>query len=328
MSRLLVRVIAVVAAAVAVLSWRALARAGATIGWLAGSVLRIRRAAVEAAMARAHVADPRREAGAMYAGLGAGVMELLWLAGSRRERRDEALRTHVVFDDALDVALRAACARGPVVLAASHTGNWELVAYGAAKVFASYDRRLAVVVKEQSVGAFHAFCMKLREACGLTLLAPRGAMAEAKRRLATGHIVAMPIDQVPDRARHGVGVAFLGAPAHADRAPAALARAAGATLIVTAGSRDGRTQRIHLLAELTAESQHAAPASAWIADATREANAALEAFVRERPSAWLWLHRRWRAPLEGARAGRGGRRGRRGRQDGRAGSLVATGHPG
>ena len=325
------RLLRVLASAAALLSWGALARAGAAIGWLAGSVLRIRRAAVEAAMRRAQIARPEREARAMYTHLGAGVMELLWLAGSSRERRDRALREHVVFDDDLDATLRAACARGPVVLAASHTGNWELVAYGAAKVFAGYDRRLAVVVKEQSVGAVHAFCMNLREACGLRLLAPIGAMTEARRSLATGHIVAMPVDQVPDRARHGVGVSFLGAPAHADRAPAALARAAGATLVVTAGSRDGRTQRIHLLAELTAASQVEMPAAEWIAGATRAASAALEAFVRQRPSAWLWLHRRWRAPLE---VGGTSRAARAGQGQGLAGagrgseSLVTTGHPG
>lgn len=312
------RLLRVLAFATALLPWGALARAGAVIGWLAGSLLRIRRAAVVAAMTRAQIVDPQRAARSMYASLGAGVMELLWLTGSSPEQRAEAVRAHVVLDDELVVAVRAACARGPVVLAASHTSNWELVAFGAARALAVEHRRLAVVVKPQSVGAFNAFCTHLREACGLTLLAPRGAMLAAKRALEADHVVAMPIDQVPERERHGVGVTFLGAGAHADRGPAALARAARATLIVTAGSREGRTQRIHLLAELDAGSQRDAPAAVWIARATREANRALEAFVRQRPSSWLWLHRRWRAPSAG-----------RARIDGRgAGSLVATGHPG
>ena len=295
---------------------------GAVVGWLAGGVLRIRREAVEAAMTRAGLRDPKREAAAMYGRLGVGLVELLWLAGGSAARRTEALRGEVVFDDDLDLVLRAACARGPVVLAASHTGNWELVAYGAAQILAGRDRRLAVVVKEQSLGAFHAFCMNLRQACGLALLAPNGAMTEARRKLATGHVVAMPIDQVPDRARHGIEVPFLGAPAFADRAPAALARAAGATLIVTAGSREGRTQRVHLLAELAAESQDGATASEWITQATRQASAALDAFVLTHPSSWLWLHRRWRAPLE-----IGAPRRRTGAGAG-TGSLVATRQPG
>jgi KDO2-lipid IV(A) lauroyltransferase len=311
-----------VARAVALLSWGALARAGVVLGWLAGSVLRIRRAAVRAAMARAGVADPKREARAMYAGLGAGLLELFWLAGAPPERRDEALRTQVVLDDDLDVALFEAAQRGPVVLAASHTANWELLAYGTALLLARRGQRLAVVVKRQSVGAFDAFCTSLRRACRLELIEPSGAFDAAKRRLAAGDVVAMPIDQVPERRRHGVGVPFLGAAALADRAPAALARATGATLLVVAASREGRMLRGHLLAELPPHARGESPASAWIEHATREATRVLDAFVRAEPSSWLWLHRRWRAPLE-LRAGRRARG-----KSAAAGPLVVTGHPG
>jgi KDO2-lipid IV(A) lauroyltransferase len=326
------RALRLVARAVALLSWGALARAGAALGWLAGSVLRIRRAAVERAMIRAGVADPKRQARAMYAGLGAGVFELFWLAAAAPELRDETLRTHVVLDDDLDVALFEAAQRGPVVLAASHTANWELLAYGAAQVLARRGQKLAVVVKPQSVGAFDAFCTQLRRTCGLELIAPSGAFDEAKRRLAAGAIVAMPIDQVPERKRHGVSVPFLGAAALADRAPAALARATGATLLVVAASRDGRVQRGHLLAELPPHARGESTASAWIEHATREATRVLEAFVRSKPASWLWLHRRWRAPLElGAGRARGTAgepaRGARGKSAA-AGSLVVKGYPG
>lgn len=288
------------------------------LGWVAGSLLRIRRAAVEAAMTRAAVDAPSSAASAMYRGLGEGVFELLWLAGVSAGRRDEALRTHVRLDDDLEVALLGAARRGPVVLAASHTGNWELIAYGAARVLAEHGHRLAVVVKPQSVGAFHAFCMNLRTACGLVLIEPAGAFAAARRSLAAGDVLAMPIDQVPDRRRHGIEVPFLGAAALADRAPAAVARATGATLLVVAASRDGRLQRGHLLAELAPPSRQArreASAADWIEGATRAATRALASFVAGRPSSWLWLHRRWRAPLEL-------------RAPATSTALVVTGHPG
>ena len=307
--------------AVALLPWSALGPCGAFVGWLAGSVLRIRRAAVVAAMQRASVEDADAQARAMYAGLGAGLLELLWLAGARPARRAGVLREHVVLDADLDQALRTACARGPVVLAASHTANWELVAYGAAQTLASRGARLAVVAKPLSVGVFHVFCTNLRTACGLVQLAPEGALGAARRRLAAGDVIAMPIDQVPDRAQHGLSVSFLGAGALADRAPAALARSVGATLLVVGATRDGPTQRAHLLAELPssprvrgqARGSSRAPAT-WIAEATRDSTGALEAFVRLHPSAWLWLHRRWRAPLE--------------RTTARPARLVATRHPG
>ena len=234
----------------------------------------------------------------MYRGLGAGVFELLWLSGKTAEQRDAAIGEHVVLDDDFAVALHEAAERGPVVLAASHTGNWELAAFGAARALAASGRRLAVVVKPQSVGVFHAFCTRLREACGLHLIAPRGAFGAARRSLAAGDVIAMPIDQVPGRARHGVRVPFLGAQALADRAPAAVARATGATLLVVATSRRGRHQRVQLLAELPPHGRGESTASAWITNATREATRALDAFVIADPASWLWLHHRWRAPLE------------------------------
>lgn len=265
-------------------------------------------------MRRAHVAEPRAAAAAMYRSLGAGVFELLWLAGVSPERRAAAIREHVQMDDDLAVALHEARERGPVVLAASHTANWELVAFGAASSLAAEGRRLAVVVKPQSVGTFDAFCTHLREACGLVLIAPAGAFAAAQARLRAGDVVAMPIDQVPDRVSHGVAAPFLGAQAVADRAPLALARKCGATVLVVAASREGRTQRIHLLAELPPHRRGESSANAWITSATREATRALDAFVRAEPASWLWLHRRWRAPLA--------------LREGRPASLVVPAVPG
>jgi KDO2-lipid IV(A) lauroyltransferase len=302
------RVLDLLARAVAHLSWEALARAGAVLGWLAGSVLRIRRSAVESAMRRASVREPRAVAASMYRGLGAGVFELLWLAGVRPAQRDAAIREHVRMDDDLAVALFEACEKGPVLLAASHTANWELAAFGVAQALAAHGRHLAVVVKPQSVGAFHAFCTHLREACGLVLIPPAGAFRAARRSLAAGDVIAMAIDQVPDRVRHGVSVPFLGAQALADRAPAALARKTGATLLVVGTSREGRRQRIQLLAELPPHARGESTADAWITNATRESTRVLDAFVNADPASWLWLHRRWRAPLEVRHQGQAARR--------------------
>lgn len=285
-----------VVAVVTRLPWRALALLGGALGWLAGSLVRIRRRPVVAAMERAGIAHAEREASAMYAGLGTGIFELFWLAGASPERRDRALREHVVLDEELATAILSARERGPLLLAASHTANWELIAYGAAQTLATRGARLAIVAKPISVGAFHAFCTKLRTACGLVLIAPSGALAESRRLLAAGDVVAMPIDQVPDRTQHGVNVSFLGAPALADRAPAALARSLGATVIVVGASRDHGTHRAHLLAEIAPDG----PASSWVPETTREATRLLDAFVTRNPSSWLWLHRRWRAPLERA----------------------------
>ncbi len=104
----------------------------------------------------------------------------------------------------------------------------------------------------------------------------------------------MLIDQVPALEGHGTPVEFLGAQALADRAPAALSASTGAPLVVVAFRRDERGRHvIHVLRVLVPPAR---ARRAWTAQATREASAALEAFVRAYPSEWLWLHRRWRAP--------------------------------
>ena len=105
----------------------------------------------------------------------------------------------------------------------------------------------------------------------------------------------MMIDQVPGSARRAVRVEFLGAPAYVDRAPAVLAAQTGAPLVVAAACR-GAGRGKHELRILGVLEPPTRPMRSWIEDATREATVLLERFVREHPSEWLWLHRRWRTP--------------------------------
>lgn len=104
----------------------------------------------------------------------------------------------------------------------------------------------------------------------------------------------MMIDQVPASCRHAVRVDFLGRGAWSDRAPAALAARSGAPLVVAAFRR--RDDGDHVLHVLSVLWPPVRARRAWIDRATVEATRALERFVREVPSQWLWLHRRWRDP--------------------------------
>jgi KDO2-lipid IV(A) lauroyltransferase len=192
-----------------------------------------------------------------------------------------------VLDDALSA--------GPVVIAASHTGNWETAAFAAARELARKDRHLAIVAKPMSSSAIDRFLVALRSAHGITCIAPRGAIAAARAALARGDVVAMPIDQVPDRDAHALRDRFLGEMAWIDRGPATIAARAGATLLVTATKRSGRDQVVSVLAVVPPPRPHESR-HRWIHAATRTATAALERFVRASPGSWLWLHRRWRAP--------------------------------
>jgi Kdo2-lipid IVA lauroyltransferase/acyltransferase len=271
---------------VGLLPWRALAGLGRRVGWLAGSVLRIRRAHVERAMGVAGIGSPARAAGAMYEALGRSALEFLWLAG-----RDAELSRHVAIDPSSVERWRAAVAGGRgVVIAASHTGNWDLAACAMAR-----EVELLVVTKHLSVASIDGFWQSTRARHGVTLSGAEGALARGREVLRRGGAVAMMIDQAPSSRRYAVAVDFLGRPALADRGPATLAATAGSPMIVAAARRT--KSGTHLLEVLRViEPPPRTLARSWIGQATISAAQALEAFVRAHPDQWLWLHRRWKPP--------------------------------
>jgi Kdo2-lipid IVA lauroyltransferase/acyltransferase len=242
-------------------------------------------------MRTAGVGAPAREAGAMYAALGRSALELLWLAGRGREAA-----SHVTIDTDSAAAWRSALSGGRgVVVAASHTGNWDLAACAIAR-----DVELLVVTKHLSVASLDRFWQVTRARQGVKLTSAQGAIGKAREVLRRGGAAAMMIDQAPSSRRHAVSIDFLGRPALADRAPAALAAAARAPLVVAAARRTTEGAHVLHVLEVIEPPAHASPA--WIAQATVSAACALEGFVRAYPSQWLWLHRRWKQP--GADPGR------------------------
>lgn len=241
---------------------------GATIGWIAGSVLRIRRSQVEAALVRAGIDEPRAVAAAMYRRLGIALVDFV------RARSPSEVDTN---------ELDSALANGPVVVFASHAGNWELAAAGAARHLRAHGRELYVVAKPMHSAFFDRWLSRLRQRLGIRVIAPAGAIASAANVLARGDVVAMPIDQVPEREAHGEWLDFLGAPALVDRAPATVAYRAKATVLVVAGGR--------VLDVIPFR-----PGRDWIAATTRRATEALELHIRQDPASWMWLHRRWKRP--------------------------------
>jgi Kdo2-lipid IVA lauroyltransferase/acyltransferase len=247
--------------------------------------LRIRRAHVVQSMARAGVADPNRAASAMYRALGISAVEFLFLGADRHSNA----RADIEGASRDSLAAARSLGRG-VVIAASHTGNWDLAACAIAK-----QLPLLVVTKRLKIRWIDAFWQNTRARLGVRLCEAAGAMSVARAQLAADGAVAMMIDQVPNKRSHAAEISFLGEPAFVDRAPATLAARSHAPLVVSAARRlkDGS----HQLAVLDVIVPPERAGKAWIEDATLRATKALEKFVIENPSEWLWMHRRWRAPL-------------------------------
>ncbi|MFO0638087.1 MAG: lysophospholipid acyltransferase family protein [Polyangiaceae bacterium] len=244
------------------------------VAFLVYEVLRIRRAHVREAMARAGVGD----AAAFYRELAGRAVELLAVGGGA----DLADRASKLTPGA-EAALRTALAEGPVVVAASHTGNWECAAFALAR-----HVEVSVVAKRQGVSSADRFVMDLRRRHGVSVIAPEGAVRASLEALARGAVVVLPIDQVPHDGASAVTVPFLGAMARVDRAPFVIAKRAGATLLVAA--QEGAN--VHVLRVLS--TRHGARRRGDVERLAAAATEALEAHVRAFPESWLWLHRRWR----------------------------------
>ncbi|MDI1476116.1 lysophospholipid acyltransferase family protein [Polyangium sp. y55x31] len=284
-----------VARLVGLLPYRALRSFGAALGALVGGLVRVRRRHVESAMARAGVPRPRRAAAAMYGSLGAGLFELLWTAGRPKEPLEAKL---VVSPRAADLFARALAQERGVVVATAHTGNWDLSACAAAAWLRDHvgpsgrAPALHVITKRLSWRALDRTWQHLRAERGVLLVDARGATMRVREALARGDVVAMMIDQAPERATGVTQLPFLGAPAWCDLAPILMASRARAPIVVAFGRR--RDDGLH---EFDAVDLIEPEALATRADVERIAariTDALASFVETYPAQWLWLHRRWK----------------------------------
>lgn len=278
----------VAAALVSRLSLGALARLARGLAPL----LRVRREHVRTALARAGL--PEATVAGVYVDLVRGALELLWLSGLARRAPAETevlLSRGVEVDDRSRALIDGALAAGPVVFAASHTGNWEIAAYWAAGEARRHRKRMAALVRRQGARGADAFIGALRRAFGLEAISdaePRG-FSRAVRVLREGGAVAAVIDQRP--VGPSVTAPFLGAPARVDLTFATLAARASATVLFVAARRREDRWVVHVLDR--AEPPRSRAGREALA---RRGTRLLEAFVRVHPRAYLWLHERWGSP--------------------------------
>lgn len=260
---------------------------GSALGWVAGSIVRIRRRVVDENLRRAFPAAPpgwrRRVAAACYRHLGRESVMTFRLAGASRDR----IRSITEVDGIEE--LQAALAEGKgVVVATGHLGNWEM---GAAAV-AARGVPVDAVVQVQRNQRFDADLRRAREGLGIQVMskqsAPRGVLTSLRR----GRLAALVADQNVRRA--GIFVDFFGVPAATARGPAVFALRTGAPLWAGAALRvPGRGTRYRVVlrpvqAELTGDHEED------VLRLTRAHTALLESWVREAPEQYFWQHKRWK----------------------------------
>ena len=176
--------------------------------------------------------------------------------------------------------------KGALVFAA-HIGNWELPALAAP----AYGLDSAVLFRRPNIAAVDRAVQDIRSVnMGEMIPTALDAPVRLANALQQGQHVGMLVDQHYSK---GVDITFFGRPAKANPLLARLARQIECPIH---GVRIVRlpNQRFH--AELTEEIEPIRDATGAIdvQGTTQKINSIIEGWVREHPSQWLWLHRRWR----------------------------------
>jgi Kdo2-lipid IVA lauroyltransferase/acyltransferase len=176
--------------------------------------------------------------------------------------------------------------RGLVALVA-HAGNWEYTGIGYALTY----RRLAVVAREMDQPLGSRLARYLRERTGSWMIDKRRGLKEIFSHLHKNRVVGIVIDQ-NTADKEGVLVDFFGKPARTTPVAALLARR-GVPVCPSLSRRlpDGR-HLVVFFPELPFEKT--GDVEADIKRHLTLQNQVIEAWVRQTPAQWLWLHRRWK----------------------------------
>lgn len=224
----------------------------------------------------------RRTALGAFAHLGRLLLEILEI---HKEPSALLRRTRIEGWEHLEAAARSG--KG-YFLVSAHFGNWERVAW----LQAALGFPLWMVTRPLDNPLLEAFLAARREATGNRVVHKRRAVREMVKGLKEGRGIALVVDQNFGEAG-GVFVPFFGRPAATTPVLGSLARRLGPVVLpVFAFPEPEGAYRV--VYGPPVEVPRTSDPEADAREVTREATARIEAAVRACPTAWFWMHRRWR----------------------------------
>jgi KDO2-lipid IV(A) lauroyltransferase len=208
-------------------------------------------------------------------------MEILAVPKMTKENIDTfvTLRGREYFDQAF------AHGKG-VIIAAAHSGNWELIG----PALALYGYPLVGVAQRQTNAAMDKLINEIRTSTGMHITYKSG-VREMIAFLSEGKAIGLIMDQ--DAREQGVFAEFFGRIASTPQGPAALSRMKGSMIVPTfiTANADG-THTIIFHQPLATEKTDDRDRDFLVI--TRKLNAILEDHIRAHPHEWFWLHNRWK----------------------------------
>ena len=177
----------------------------------------------------------------------------------------------------------------PVIFLTGHIGNWEIIPP------AAYARGadLGFMYRAASNPLVNDMILRLREANfgRKVMMFPKGASGarQAYAHMARGQHLGMLMDQKLD---NGIEVPFFGLPAMTAPALASFALKFKCPVLPVHVVRVGPA-RLQVIYDAPMELPDTGDKERDVLTMTTQMNQILERWIREKPGAWLWLHRRW-----------------------------------
>jgi Kdo2-lipid IVA lauroyltransferase/acyltransferase len=179
-----------------------------------------------------------------------------------------------------------AAGRG-VLLITGHCGNWELMGI----VLSARGARISIVARKINNPYLNRFFEMVRTRHGNRIIYKQGAIKSLMRALKRGESAGILMDQAVLH-DEGFVLEFLGRPAWTSKAPALIARKTGAAVIPGFIHRTERGHKVILHPPISLSESKDAEAA--IREDTHNFSKAVEEFIKQYPSEWLWIHRRWK----------------------------------
>jgi len=175
-----------------------------------------------------------------------------------------------------------------ILFITGHCGDWELMAI----VFSIRVEPISVIARPLDNPYMNSILERVRRRFGNRVIYKRGALRDIINSLRRNEAVGILMDQsvVSDE---GYVLEFLGKGAWTTKMPALIARKTGASVLPVFINRiNGYRHVVKIYPEITLSDNQDRELA--IKEDTRVFSRYIEDYVRQNPSEWLWIHRRWK----------------------------------
>jgi len=174
-----------------------------------------------------------------------------------------------------------------LILLTGHFGNWEL----AVQIIAQYTHKLYAVAKKQRNPYFNNFINNIRTSNKIHIIPQKYAFRRIVKAIKNNNIVLILGDQ--NAGKNGVFVDFFDKPASTYPGTAKIALKFGCPIIFFACLKQ-TNGRYHLYLDKPIFLKRKESLEADVKNYTQELTSLLEKRIRQHPSQWFWLHKRWK----------------------------------